>query len=317
MAIPHKIIMKILLFIIISIAFAQIDQEEQIPKHEHSTDEQQELENSALNKEEIYQAPNNPINDEKFVPADPPAQNPAPKDEAAKEPFRGIPLNTITKEDLLRENDPDYKHHEVNPDDPTYDLAKEWEEHMKDFVPDEMITFEMVPRGEDEFYADITISPSHVRGAWFISSKETTDIDFFVVDPRDRVLIELRKRKEAVFWFDAMYKGQYFLRFKNYSLLQKHYVTLALHTGNSTEEILLNQHLEPVEQYLVKIQKGVKDFQVDNQFATLRMESHYRTVASANDNLFWFSILESFGVAVVTFWQMFYIKKLLENRRML
>ena len=74
-----------------------------------------------------------------------------------------------------------------------------------------------------------------------------------------------------------------------------------------------SEHLTPVENNLLAIQKSIKDFQVDNQFAQLRQETHYKTVASANKNVFWFSIVESFGVVAVTAWQVYYIKKLLDN----
>lgn len=54
--------------------------------------------------------------------------------------------------------------HEDHNDD-TMLLYQEWEEHMKDFVPEDMITFEISPRDTEEFYSEIDITPSHIRGA--------------------------------------------------------------------------------------------------------------------------------------------------------
>jgi hypothetical protein len=41
----------------------------------------------------------------------------------------------------------------------------------------------------------------------------------------------------------------------------------------------------------------------------------YTAVASANNNVFWFSILECCGIIAVSLWQVYYIKKLLDHRR--
>ena len=75
--------------------------------------------------------------------------------------------------------------------------------------------------------------------------------------------------------------------------------------------------MNPVEQNILKIDKAIKDFQVDNQFAQLRQETHFQTVASANNNVFWFALVESLGVLAVTAWQIYYIKKLLDNRKVM
>ena len=61
----------------------------------------------------------------------------------------------------------------------------------------------------------------------------------------------------------------------------------------------------------------MKDFQIDQQFAMSRQESHLDTVIGSNRNLFWLTLLECVGIFLVTSWQIFYIKKLLDNRRFL
>lgn len=206
---------------------------------------------------------------------------------------------------------------DVNADDERAKLMKEWDEHMVGFVPSDMVTFELPARGEEIFFENINVVPSYIRGAWFITSKESRDVEFAIMDPSMKVVFEKRKKPEAIFYFDAYQIGVYTFKFKNTKVIQKHIVTFALHCGNSTEEVLKSEHLTPLESQLIEVQKSIKDFQVDNQFAQLRQESHYRTVADANRNIFIFSILESIGVMAVSAWQAYYIKKLLDNRRVL
>lgn len=196
-------------------------------------------------------------------------------------------------------------------------LMEEWDTYMKDFVPADMMTFELPARAEEDFFANIDVIPSYIRGAYFISSRESKDINFQILDPANKSVFQKIGKPEAIFHFDAEMQGPYTFRFKNTKMLQSHMVTFALHCGNSTEEILTSEHLTPIEKDLLGVQTAVKDFQVDQQFASLRQESHHRTVAASNKNLLIFSIIESIFVVAVSFWQGFYIKKLLDNRRVL
>ncbi|CAG9330832.1 unnamed protein product [Blepharisma stoltei] len=206
---------------------------------------------------------------------------------------------------------------DVNAEDERAILMKEWDEHMVGFVPSDMVTFELPARGEEIFFENIDIIPSKIRGAWFITSKESKDVEFSILDPNMKIVFEKKKKPEAIFYFNAEQVGMYTFKFKNTKVIQKHTVTFALNCGNSTDEVLQSEHLTPLESQLVEIQKSIKDFQVDNQFAQLRQESHYRTVADSNRNVFIFSSLESLGVIAVSAWQAYYIKRLLDNRRVL
>ena len=212
---------------------------------------------------------------------------------------------------------PDSEQMNLSAEDESIELMREWDDKMQGFVPEDMITFEIAARGEEEFYEMIDIVPSVIRGAWFLASGDSKDIDFTITDPLQTVMFERKAKKEAVFQVDAKRQGIYVFKFKNTKVMTGHSITFTFNSGNSTNEVLKSEHLTPVEENLVSIQKSIKDFQVDNQFAQLRQETHYKTVASANTNVFWFSLLESVGVIGVTAWQIYYIKKLLDNRRVL
>lgn len=68
-------------------------------------------------------------------------------------------------------------------------LMKEWEMYMTDFSPADLITFEISGRDTEEFFEDITTIPSFVRGAWFVASSETEDIDLTIFDPLKNVVV--------------------------------------------------------------------------------------------------------------------------------
>jgi hypothetical protein len=51
---------------------------------------------------------------------------------------------------------------------------------MSDFVPADMLTFEISSRGMLSFMEDISEVPTVVRGAYFVSHTADSDIDFAV-----------------------------------------------------------------------------------------------------------------------------------------
>lgn len=59
-----------------------------------------------------------------------------------------------------------------------YSIMDEWEEHMQDFVPADMITFDIYARTDEVFHEYIDTIPSKIRGAYFVSSSENADINF-------------------------------------------------------------------------------------------------------------------------------------------
>lgn len=192
--------------------------------------------------------------------------------------FPFLPL--IFSQEFQTLSDPDINVSEsidINAEDESAKLMKEWEEHMKDFVPADMISFELSPRGEDEFFEEIDTIPSFVRGAWFVSSGEANDIDFTILDPLKNIIFKRKNKREAIFYFDAKRKGIYSFLFKNNKMLEKRTITFALHCGNSTSEVLTKEHLGPIETEILEVSKSVKDFQLDMQFAQLRQESHSKS----------------------------------------
>jgi hypothetical protein len=205
--------------------------------------------------------------------------------------------------------------YDVSADDEAMELMKEWDEKMQGFVPEDMVTFEIQARSTEEFYEVIDIVPSLLRGAWFLASENTKDIDFKIEDPFKNVVFEKKGKKEVIFTIEAKRQGIYLFTFESKKIIGSQPITFTYNSGNSSNTVLKSEHLTPVETNLMEIQKSIKDFQVDNQFAQLRQETHFKTVASANRNVFWFSLVESLGVVAVTAWQIYYIKKLLDNRR--
>jgi len=196
-------------------------------------------------------------------------------------------------------------------------LMQEWETHMADFVPADMITFEVVPRFTEILYEDVKVLPSRIRGAYFVSSSQNADIDFTILDPKKKTIFRRNGKKEGIFYFDAGSTGQYTFIFNNRKWMETKQVTLALHCGNSTEEFLSSKDLSPMETQIQGADKLLREIQAETRFAYKRQETHYRTTKSNHNKVFYIAIVECLAILGTTAWQVFYIKRLLDNRRII
>ena len=59
-------------------------------------------------------------------------------------------------------------------------IMLEWEEHMSDFVPADMVSFECLARSNFSFFEHVDHVPTKVRGAFFVSHTSASDISFEV-----------------------------------------------------------------------------------------------------------------------------------------
>jgi len=100
-------------------------------------------------------------------------------------------------------------------------IMAEWEEHMSDFVPADMITFECHARSSFIFYEDITVVPTYIRGAYFVSHTANSDISFRIIGPRSKTLFIRNGKKEGIFYFVADKIGEYVFEFQNQKYMEK------------------------------------------------------------------------------------------------
>ena len=189
------------------------------------------------------------------------------------------------------------------------------ESHLSGFFPDEVFTFDVSARGEEEFFEVIDSPPVPIKGAWFFSKNPNKAVEFTVYDPSNKPIFTIKDKEEGDFNFEAGKQGVYSFVFKNTKLLQQQRLTFALQKGRSHETVLQAEHLDPVEADLLVIANNFKDVQVDQQFARLRQESYASTLGSSNQLLFWLSLVECCLVVGLSVWQVTYVQRLLDNKR--
>ena len=62
-------------------------------------------------------------------------------------------------------------------------MLKEWDEHMKDFEPADMLRMTLDPRTVEEMYQEVIAVPTKVRGAFYLEGGNKKKIDFEITGP--------------------------------------------------------------------------------------------------------------------------------------
>lgn len=195
-------------------------------------------------------------------------------------------------------------------------VLSEWDKHMEGFTPECLLTFPLPPRTDEYFYEDVKSTPVMIRGGFFASSKEeTSSVDFQITNPHGDVVFERTDEAEGLFHFTAKKKGTYTFIISNHKWMASKSVTFVVGTGNAT--VLQAEHLTGIGANMQVIERTLKDIQTESTYLWIRQKSHMKTVESIHRRVFWFCVVEFLILVGISGFQVYYIKGLLSDRRVL
>lgn len=202
-------------------------------------------------------------------------------------------------------------------DDYQRTIMAQWDEHMSDFEPSDMLTINIPSRTDEIFYEHIQEVPSKVRGAYYIGSGEKKLIDFWVIDPSNRIFNTVQGKNEGLFVFDAQQTGVYQFVFSNSRYWEAKDLTFAIHFGNHTDDHASAEHLDPLHENLKKALKNIKNLYSEVKFSVGRQDSHNTTIRSSMSMNYWISILETLCIVGLAAAQIYFIKRILQHKKVL
>merc|ERR1711862_172410 len=97
--------------------------------------------------------------------------------------------------------------------------------------------------------------------------------------------------------------------------MQQKMVTFAIGKGNETT--LQTEHLDTIDSHMQVIDRTLKDIQTESTYLWIRQKSHMKTVESIHRRVFWFCVVEFLILIGISGFQVYYIKGLLSDRRVL
>lgn len=196
-------------------------------------------------------------------------------------------------------------------------LVDEWDKHMEGFIPELLLTFPLPPRTDEFFYEDVLPGQTVLlRGGFFAAaSEETSSVEFSITDPKGTVIFEKEDEAEGLFHFIASQPGTYTFIISNHKWMTEKMVTFAIGKGNQTH--LQPQHLQTMEDHVKAIDRTLVDIQTESTYLWIRQKSHMKAVESIHTRVLAFCVVEFLVLVGISGFQVYYIKGLLSDRRVL
>lgn len=198
-------------------------------------------------------------------------------------------------------------------------LVDEWDSHMEGFVPELLLTFPLPSRSDEFFFEDLPEGPPVlIRGGFFASvsgSEETSSVEFSITDPKGNVIFEKTDQEEGLFHFLASQAGTYTFVVSNHRWMEEKMVTFTMGKGNQTH--LQTEHLSTMEDHVKAIDKFLVDVQTESTYLWIRQRSHMKTVEGIHTRVVAFCVVEFLILVGISGFQVYYIKGLLSDRRVM
>ncbi|CAD8193461.1 unnamed protein product [Paramecium pentaurelia] len=210
--------------------------------------------------------------------------------------------------------------------DPVEDLLKkvdqdplmlQWDQLMNDFDPEDLLTFEL-QSGATEILCETIKKPTTIRGAYFIPQfRLDQKIDFYIKTSNNTLLYSKERVQEGIFKIDIPEKGEYKFIFTNKRTKEPLTITFAIDVHDSHQEFLKLGDLDPLALRIERLSTAMRDNYFYDKMAAQQFEGGLREVQNANNKLLIFSLIEVIGIIAITGWQVFYLKRILSNQRII
>lgn len=190
-------------------------------------------------KEEKKEEPNDDYNNMSYAQARRKRQEKVRKEKAAKNVDEMISTEfneRMLEDDVIEEtHTPDENLDGYLSDE---DINRIWQEHMHDFVPEDMTNVIVEKKTTEALFETINhVEPTAIKGAYYVlgGSKEKT-ISCVVYDPNREIVFKRRGSAQGIILFNSTIPGEYAFIFSNSRSGVDLTVTLALHTYEAKEE---------------------------------------------------------------------------------
>ena len=94
-------------------------------------------------------------------------------------------------------------------------------------------------------------------------------------------------------------------------------VTFAIHFGDHSDDHATHEHLDPLHKSLEHASKKLKNLYSEVKFAVGRQDSHNHTIEQSLSKNVWVVILETLCILLLAAAQVFFIKRVLNNKRVI
>jgi len=144
------------------------------------------------------------------------------------------------------------------------------------------------------------------------------DIDLKITAPDQRVVYEGVRETEGKYTFNTYIPGIFSFCFSNrMSTLTPKTVSFLITIGDSTHqpEVAKQENITPLGNQIMQLAEGVSSIQVEQESMKMREMAHRNTNESTNSRVLWWTIFEALVLVAMSVWQVFYLRRFFEVKR--
>ncbi|KAI8363794.1 emp24/gp25L/p24 family/GOLD-domain-containing protein [Choanephora cucurbitarum] len=142
------------------------------------------------------------------------------------------------------------------------------------------------------------------------------DIDFWVKDPDDSIIISDTRATTNTHSFQANIVGKYVYCFSNeFSSSSEKIVGFNVHENIQKMHETMKEHTDPLEKEIAELAESIFAVKAQQEYIVVREKQHRDTAESTNARVKWWSIGQVILLVSVCVWQVYYLKRFFEVKR--
>jgi len=180
--------------------------------------------------------------------------------------------------------------------------------------------FEVAPRTEACFYEVVT-KEQPIGMMFQVTAGGFLDIDVNVIGPDRKSIYSGTREQDGRYSFSAPLTGSYSFCFSNImSTVTAKQVQLSVTVGNmqrdqDPSDIASEDEVSPIMDAVVQLEDAIAAIEGDQEYLKMREYAHRNTNESTNDRVVWWSFFEILILLSMSVWQVYYLKRFFEVRR--
>lgn len=160
-----------------------------------------------------------------------------------------------------------------------------------------------------------------VAGVWSVLHDVSLDIDVKVVSPKGDVIYDAEAESSGSFEFTSREEGAYQVCYSNErTRTRPATISAKIAVGEPerklVDEIAQAEHLSPLETRIKALEHSMNSITDLQKYMRGREKTHRATTESTKRRVLWWSVFESIVLVTMSIWQVVYLRKFFEVKRM-
>ncbi|KAI1320671.1 p24 complex component [Mortierella claussenii] len=173
----------------------------------------------------------------------------------------------------------------------------------------------VVPAHERRCFFEFLEKGDHLHVSFQVGEGGHLDIDFWVSDPSDSLVEDARKSASDTFNHEAKMKGKYEYCFSNsFSTITEKTVGFNVFVVKPYKEDATHK-ADPLEREIRELTTGIQEIRNEQEYTLARERTHRNTAESTNSRVVWWSLFQSGILFLVCVFQITYLKRFFEVKR--